>query len=100
MNAPQTVRSDPVSPESELPEASGWRTQDRISRCRGLGYCVIEVHEFDLERPAERSPNVEYRVYADARGFPVGEAVASFSTLEAAQRRAEALGARSREEHD
>lgn len=81
------------TPEPPSPEW-GWRTQERISRCRGLDYCVIEVHEFDLERPQQRPPNVEYRVYADAHGFPVGEALASFPTREAAQRHAEALTAR------
>lgn len=103
MNAPQArrpVASDPRSPEreSDLSEAPGWRTQERISRRRGLGFCVIEVHEFDVDRPTQRPPTIEYRVYADVRGFPVGEAVASFPTLEAAQRHAEALGARSSEE--
>lgn len=76
---------------TDLAEPPHWYAQERISRCRGLGYCVIEVHEFD-PRAGSGPPRVAYRVYREARGFPVGEFVARFDTLEAARRHAEALG--------
>jgi len=110
MNLPRSRRGGSARPapprelaerERRQPSAGpslAWRTQDRISRCRGLGYCVIEVHEFDPERPQAR-PAIEYRVYHEAHGFPVGAAIGCFSSRHAAQCRAETLGAgASREE--
>lgn len=98
---PRAVTPSPPGERETYQPASGpplaWRTQDRISRCRGLGYCVIEVHEFDPERPHAR-PAIEYRVYREAHGFPVGTAIGSFATPNAAQRRAELLGERSSRE--